>query len=46
MDGERTHTVGCQSGVNSPPAPCLDLRLMSSAISLQERDDAEAITSK
>ena len=28
------HTLGAQSGVNSPPAPCLDLTLINSAISL------------
>ena len=28
-------TGGCQSGVNSPPAPCLDFTLISSAISLR-----------
>jgi len=28
-------TLGAQSAVNSPPAPCLDLRAISSAISLK-----------
>lgn len=43
IEEETTHTGGCQSAVYSPPAPCLDFRLMSSAISLQRRDDARAI---
>ena len=32
-----TFTLGCQLGAYSPPAPCLDFRFISSAISLKPR---------